>query len=150
MPELERNLFGWLMHLLTEAARFLEQNKMTAHNLALVVAPQIAGMNAEDPLSSIIETQKVHHIIKFHIEHLLLQKYNIHSSPSSPNNTGLDAASRQLQRLAHTLPSSSPPSSTTTTKAPTTNSSRSSNANRESHAKEPIPVFVAEKAEKQV
>lgn len=67
------DLFNWLLDLLIETAVNRHLNKMTAQNLAIVVAPNLYEPNATtDPIESLILSQKavqfVHNVLSYKIK----------------------------------------------------------------------------------
>eukprot|EP01119_Soliformovum_irregulare_P017980 TRINITY_DN5432_c0_g1_i1.p1 TRINITY_DN5432_c0_g1~~TRINITY_DN5432_c0_g1_i1.p1 ORF type:complete len:887 (+),score=315.96 TRINITY_DN5432_c0_g1_i1:533-3193(+) len=77
LPDQEREIFMWLIDLLTEVTRRQDVNKMSEQNLAIVVAPPLMDVSDEDPVEALFLTQECSALVKHMIEYRLKERYNI-------------------------------------------------------------------------
>jgi len=67
LPELQRDLLDWILELLLRVAANRATTKMTAQNLAIVVAPNLYEATTPDPMQGLVMSQKavqfVHNIL---------------------------------------------------------------------------------------
>jgi len=72
LPEPQKSLLGWLLHLMADVAALKSSNKMTEQNLAIVVAPNLYDPPGSDPMEGLVMSQKavqfLHHLILNEIE----------------------------------------------------------------------------------
>lgn len=57
IPEPQKTLFAWLLDFLASIAKNAEKNKMTAQNLAIVVAPNLYDISTPNPMEGLILSQ---------------------------------------------------------------------------------------------
>ncbi|EGG22299.1 RhoGAP domain-containing protein [Cavenderia fasciculata] len=73
LPDMQKNLLGWLMDLLLKVASFSPINKMTAQNLAIVVAPNLYEVSSANPIEGLVLSQKcvqfLHNVLSFKQSH---------------------------------------------------------------------------------
>jgi len=69
LPQLQRDLLDWILELLLRVAANRATTKMTAQNLAIVVAPNLYEATTPDPVQGLIMSQKavgfVHNILVY-------------------------------------------------------------------------------------
>jgi len=74
LPEPQKSLLGWLLDFLAVVASNSEVNKMTAQNLAIVIAPNLYDISTPNPMEGLILSQKcaqfLNHILNSHIQGL--------------------------------------------------------------------------------
>jgi len=58
LPEPQKSLVSWLLDFLVTISRNSEVNKMTAQNLAIVVAPNLYDISTPNPMEGLILSQK--------------------------------------------------------------------------------------------
>lgn len=58
LQEPQKTLLGWLLNLLKEVASKKKHNKMSAQNLAIVVAPNLYDPPGSDPMEGLVMSQK--------------------------------------------------------------------------------------------
>jgi len=58
LPEPQRTLLDWLMNLLLMVAANCQINKMSAQNLAIVVAPNLYDVSTSNPMEGLVMSQK--------------------------------------------------------------------------------------------
>jgi len=72
LPELQKNLLTWLMNLLMDVQQNCHVNKMTAQNLAIVVAPNLYDVSTSNPMEGLVMSQKcvqfLHNVLTYKIQ----------------------------------------------------------------------------------
>jgi len=72
LPEPQKSLMGWLLAILVEVALNRKVNKMSAQNLAIVVAPNLYDPPSSDPMEGLVMSQKavqfLHNLILSELE----------------------------------------------------------------------------------
>jgi len=58
LPEPQKGLLHWLMNLLLQVSEYSDINKMTAQNLAIVVAPNLYDVSSSNPMEGLVMSQK--------------------------------------------------------------------------------------------
>eukprot|EP01090_Pellita_catalonica_P015324 TRINITY_DN4139_c0_g1_i1.p2 TRINITY_DN4139_c0_g1~~TRINITY_DN4139_c0_g1_i1.p2 ORF type:complete len:232 (-),score=46.60 TRINITY_DN4139_c0_g1_i1:1430-2125(-) len=58
LQEPQKTLLGWLLTTLAEVSVFRKKNKMSAQNLAIVVAPNLYDPPGSDPMEGLVMSQK--------------------------------------------------------------------------------------------
>jgi len=58
LPEPQKTLTSWLLDFLVEVSSFSAQNKMTAQNIAIVIAPNLYDISTPNPMEGLILSQK--------------------------------------------------------------------------------------------
>jgi len=74
LPEPNRSITKWLLELLADVAANEQQNKMSARNLAIVVAPNLFSTSEIDPVESLTLSQKVVNFVFQLLEYQLSEK----------------------------------------------------------------------------
>jgi len=73
LPEPQKTLLDWLLHLLIVVSANSEVNKMTAQNLAIVVAPNLYDVSTSNPMEGLVMSQKcvqfLHNVLLWKIQH---------------------------------------------------------------------------------
>eukprot|EP01132_Coremiostelium_polycephalum_P001274 gene1274-1605_t len=59
LPEPQKSLLDWLMNLLLEVSSYSTINKMTAQNLAIVVAPNLYDVSSSNPMEGLESVEKI-------------------------------------------------------------------------------------------
>ncbi|KAK5583011.1 hypothetical protein RB653_004601 [Dictyostelium firmibasis] len=78
LPEPQKSLLDWLMHLLLMVSSFSDVNKMTAQNLAIVVAPNLYDVSSSNPMEGLVLSQKC---VQF-LHNVLSHKVSVHKRES--------------------------------------------------------------------
>jgi len=72
LPEPQKTLLDWLLHLLIMTATNSGINKMTAQNLAIVVAPNLYDVSTSNPMEGLVMSQKcvqfLHNVLLWKIQ----------------------------------------------------------------------------------
>jgi len=72
LPEPQKTLLDWLLHLLLSVAAQSAVNKMSAQNLAIVVAPNLYDVASSNPMEGLVMSQKcvqfIHNILLWKIQ----------------------------------------------------------------------------------
>lgn len=73
LPEPQKTLLDWLLHLLIVVSENSDVNKMTAQNLAIVVAPNLYDVSTSNPMEGLVMSQKcvqfLHNVLLWKIQH---------------------------------------------------------------------------------
>ncbi|EGC38160.1 hypothetical protein DICPUDRAFT_29142 [Dictyostelium purpureum] len=78
LPEPQKSLLDWLMNLLLQVSSFSDVNKMTAQNLAIVVAPNLYDVSSSNPMEGLVLSQKC---VQF-LHNVLNHKVSVHKRES--------------------------------------------------------------------
>jgi len=74
LPEPQKTLLDWLLHLLLTVAAQSSVNKMSAQNLAIVVAPNLYDVASSNPMEGLVMSQKcvqfIHNVLMHKIQNL--------------------------------------------------------------------------------
>lgn len=72
LPEPQKTLLDWLLHLLILTSSNSSVNKMTAQNLAIVVAPNLYDVSSSNPMEGLVMSQKcvqfLHNVLLWKIQ----------------------------------------------------------------------------------
>jgi len=72
LPEPQKTLLDWLLHLLILTATNSSVNKMSAQNLAIVVAPNLYDVSTSNPMEGLVMSQKcvqfLHNVLQWKIQ----------------------------------------------------------------------------------
>jgi len=72
LPEPQKTLLDWLLHLLIMTATNASVNKMSAQNLAIVVAPNLYDVSTSNPMEGLVMSQKcvqfLHNVLQWKIQ----------------------------------------------------------------------------------
>jgi len=72
LPEPQKTLLDWLLHLLIMTATNSSVNKMSAQNLAIVVAPNLYDVSTSNPMEGLVMSQKcvqfLHNVLQWKIQ----------------------------------------------------------------------------------